>query len=80
MRRKVARVEINTEDLVTIAQAYQKLGVGYSRSSILRRIKSGEWIEGVHYINDARTNSNYRIIKINIRAVQELRKTNSGER
>jgi hypothetical protein len=60
-------------ELVTIAEASDRLGEGYSRSSIFRRIRSGEWQEGIHWIDDRRQDSDRRIIKINLTAVNELR-------
>jgi hypothetical protein len=62
-------------ELVPINQAAQLLGSGYSRRSIFRRIESGEWQEGIHWIDDRRQDSDRRIIKINLTAVQELRGT-----
>lgn len=62
-------------ELVTIDEAAQRLGKGYSRRSIFRRIDSGEWKEGEHWIDDRRQDSDRRIIKINLTAVQELRET-----
>jgi hypothetical protein len=63
------------DELVSIQEAIARLGKGYSRSSIFRRIRAGEWEEGVHYIDDRREESELRIIKINLTAVQELRAT-----
>lgn len=62
-------------ELVTVKEAIDRLGDGYSRSSIFRRIRSGEWIEGLHWIDDRRQDSDRRIIKINLTAVNELRGT-----
>ncbi|MBD2075507.1 hypothetical protein H6F86_16710 [Phormidium sp. FACHB-592] len=62
----------NTE-LVTIQQASLRLGKGFSRRSILRRIDEGEWEEGTHWIDDRRVGSVKRMIKINLTAVMELR-------
>jgi hypothetical protein len=62
-------------ELVTIDEATQRLGKGYSRRSIFRRIESGEWVEGLHWIDDRPLNSSRRIIKINLTAVNELRST-----
>lgn len=77
---KRIKTTINPEDLVTINQATEKLGKGYSRSSILRRIDAGEWKEGIHYIDDALVNSKLRSIKINLAAVQEQRSIPAGQR
>lgn len=59
----------NTE-LVSIEEAVSRLGKGYSRSSILRRINSGEWVEGTHWMDARRQGATYRIIKINLIAVR----------
>ncbi|MEM7581605.1 MAG: hypothetical protein ACFB02_16065 [Mastigocoleus sp.] len=56
-------------ELLTIKQASERLGKGFSRSSISRRIASGEWKEGIHWIDARRENSINRIIKINVTAV-----------
>lgn len=79
MPRKLT-IKINPEDLVTIPEAYARLGKGYSRSSILRRIDSGEWVEGHHFVDDAPKDSKLRNIKINLAAVQELRSVPAGQR
>lgn len=60
-------------ELVTIPEAHQRLGKGFSRNSILRRIDSGEWKEGIHWVDDRRSESVQRLIKINLTAVNELR-------
>ncbi|MBN3905853.1 MAG: hypothetical protein HWQ35_04480 [Nostoc sp. NMS1] len=52
MNKRLNSLNIDPTQLVTIEQAHEKLGKGYSRSSILRRIKSGEWKEGIHWIDD----------------------------
>jgi hypothetical protein len=59
--------------LVTIARAAAMLGKGYSYSSILRRIETGEWKEGIHWIDDSPLNARKRSIKINLTAVNEFR-------
>lgn len=69
------KVSINPSDLRTIAQTHQLLGKGYSRNSIMRKIASGDWVEGVHYVNDASRDNQQRAIRINIVAVQEWRAT-----
>ena len=56
-------------ELLTIQQASERLGRGFSRSSITRRIDSGEWKEGIHWIDARRDGSINRIIKINLTAV-----------
>jgi hypothetical protein len=56
-------------ELLTIEQASIRLGKGFSRSSIIRRISSGEWLEGVHWVDARRGGAANRIVKINITAV-----------
>ena len=70
--KQLPRIPDNAE-LVTIAEASQKLGKGYSRRSIYRHIKSGEWVEGLHWIDDRARDSAKAIIKINLTAINELR-------
>jgi len=60
-------------ELVTIKEAVKRLGAGYSRRSILRRIDSGEWREGVEWIDDRHAGATNRQIKINLTAVAEWR-------
>lgn len=62
-------------ELLTLEEASKRLGKGFSRRSILRRIDSGEWQEGLHWIDDRREGSAYRLVKINITAIQEWRAT-----
>lgn len=71
---------IKEEDCVTIDEAYKLLGRGYSRRSILRRIESGEFTEGEHWINDASPYSKKRNIKINLEAIRRLRATPTHQR
>lgn len=72
--KQLPRIPDNAE-LVTIAQATERLGKGYSRRSIFRRIRSGEWVEGLHWIDDRPRDSAKAIIKINLTAINELRAT-----
>ena len=72
MRKPTAKLPPDAE-LVPIKEASQRLGQGYSRSSITRRIRSGEWKEGIHWIDDRPLGSGKAIIKINLTAVNELR-------
>ncbi|MGA7932528.1 MAG: hypothetical protein WCA35_03020 [Kovacikia sp.] len=67
-------------EYLPIDKAAQALGEGYSRSSILRRIKDEEWAEGLHWIDDRRSGSAYRRIKINIAAVNEWRRLPAAKR
>jgi len=57
--------------LVSIDEATQQLGHGYSRRSILRRIDSGEWEEGFHWVDARRRGALRRVIKINLTAVRD---------
>jgi hypothetical protein len=66
--------------IVTIEEAYKTLGKGYSRSSILRRIESSEWKEGIHWIDDRRVGALKRVIKINLAAVNQHRTVPAGKR
>lgn len=74
------RSEIKSESLVNIHQASRILGSGFSRSSIIRRIESGEWVEGIHWIDDRRQGALRRVIKINLSEVQKHRVIPAGER
>jgi hypothetical protein len=71
---------IDSTQLVTIEEAHERLGKGYSRSSILRRIESGEWKEGVHWIDDRRTGTLKRVIKVNLANVNKHRAVPAGRR
>lgn len=71
---------IDPAQLVTIEEAHEKLGKGYSRSSILRRIESNEWKEGIHWIDDRRIGALKRVIKINLKEVNQLRAMPAGRR
>lgn len=66
--------------LVSIKEASQILGDGFSRSSILRRIESGEWVEGTHWVDDRRQGGQRRLIKINLIEVQKCRTVAAGKR
>lgn len=55
--------------LMTVEEASAHLGKGFSRSSIVRRIDSGEWEEGVHWFDARRDGAVKRLIKVNITAV-----------
>lgn len=74
------RNAILPEDLLPIEDAVIKLGKGYSRRAIIRRIDSGEWKEGVHWVDDRRVGSKRRIIKINLNEVNKSRGLLAGER
>lgn len=66
--------------LVTVREASQLLGRGYSRRSITRRIESGEWVEGKHWVDDRRVGATRRIIKINLNEIMKTRSQLAGER
>lgn len=70
MNRKQKPIIPNQADLVALDEASRRLGRGFSRSSILRRIDSGEWQEGIHWVDARRKGSVYRVIKINLAAVR----------
>lgn len=70
--KQLPRIPDNAEP-VDISEASKRLGKGYSRRSIFRRIESGEWVEDLHWIDDCPQNSARRIIKINLTAINELR-------
>ncbi|MBD2105314.1 hypothetical protein [Leptolyngbya sp. FACHB-261] len=60
---------------LSLDEASQDLGNGYSRSSILRRIKEKQWKEGYHWIDvsaSSRKNGKrfYKVYKINVSAVR----------
>ena len=69
------RSKPKTVDLKDIDAAVQilteRLGRGYSRASIWRRINSGDWKEGHHWVNHARQDARIRLVKINVAAVLE---------
>jgi len=77
---KLKTAGVNPIDLVTLKQASEILGTGFSRSSIIRRIDSGEWVEGFHWIDDRRMGALRRVIKINLSEVQKHRSIPAGER
>lgn len=67
-KRTISKLPSDAE-LLTIEQASNRLGKGFSRSSIVRRINSGEWQEGIHWVDARRGGTANRIVKINITAV-----------
>jgi hypothetical protein len=75
---KAEKVEI--QELVTVEEAYKILGRGFSRSAIYRRIDSGEWVEGKHWVDDRRVGGQRRIIKVNLTEIRKAREIAAGER
>lgn len=71
---------MSSPEYLPMDEAAKVLGEGYSRSSILRRINSEEWVEGVHWIDDRRAGTTYRRIKINLTAVNEWRRKPAARR
>lgn len=60
----------SAEELITMELLGEKLGKGYSRSSILKRIDvTGEWKEGQHWVDAAPSGSKYRKIKLVLPAI-----------
>lgn len=70
----------NDAEYLPLEEASDRLGKGYSRSSILRRIDSGEWREGIEWIDDRRNGTAYRRIKINLTAVNQWRRIPAAKR
>ncbi|MFM2432901.1 MAG: hypothetical protein RLZZ511_4115 [Cyanobacteriota bacterium] len=64
MPRSKKTITIQPGDLVAIVEAPSVFGAGWSRRSILRRIDSGEFKEGVHWIDEAPVGSRHRRIKL----------------
>jgi rRNA processing protein Krr1/Pno1 len=77
---KTTQVDITPSQLLSITETYKLLGKGYSRPNVMRLIRRGEWIEGVHFIDDAARNAKQRSIKVNIPAVMKWRATPAGMR
>jgi hypothetical protein len=81
MRRSIKKPNrLPGAELVTIEEASDRLGRGFSRSNILRRINSGEWEEGEHWIDCRRDGTFYRQIKVNLTAVFERMATPAAHR
>jgi hypothetical protein len=80
VNKRLNSLSLDPSQLVTIEQAYEALGKGYSRSSILRRIESGEWKEGIHWIDDRRAGALKRVIKVNLATVNKHRAVPAGRR
>jgi hypothetical protein len=73
-------IKIAPGDLVSIADAPATFGKGWSRRSILRRIESGEFREGTHWIDEARKGSVHRRIKLVKPAIESHLSTPAGAR
>lgn len=67
-------------EYLSLEEASDLLGRGYSKRSIIRRIDNGEWKEGIHWIDDRRSGSKYRLIKINLEEVEKWRKRPAAKR
>ncbi|MBH8566690.1 hypothetical protein I8748_31835 [Nostoc sp. CENA67] len=59
---------IDESNLLTLEEAYRKLGKGFSPRSLRRKIASGEYKQGIHYF---RSNGVNGIIKVNILAIKQ---------
>jgi hypothetical protein len=79
-RTKITPKIISEDDLIDIKDAPAKFGRGWSIRSIYRKIENGDLVEGMHFIDDASTSSQKRIIKLIIPAIQRLRATARHER
>lgn len=71
---------IDSKDLVHISDAPQLLGEGWSRSSIERKIKNEELLEGIHFVDESSTSSKKRIIKLVIPEIEKLRSVPAHQR
>ena len=58
-------------DYINVEDASRLFGRGWSVSSVYRRIDSGELVEGKHYVNSARPNSQRRSIKLLRQAIEK---------
>ena len=75
MNRKKARKVIKSDDLITMSQAKERFGRGWSRTTIYERIANGELIEGKHWIDDSKKNSSRKSIKLVVSAIEKYRST-----
>lgn len=71
---------ISPADLVTIEDAAITLGKNFSKRSIRRLIQSGEWTEGVHWVNQARLGATKRRVKIVLPAALKYAGISAGFR
>lgn len=58
----------NINDLLTLEELYAKLGKGFSPRTLRRKIKNGEYKQGVHYFRTGGVNG---IIKVDLLAIQQ---------
>lgn len=58
-------------EIVDLETAAVQLGKGFSLKSMMRRIESGEWQEGIHWFDCRRMGTSRRRIRINLEAVRE---------
>ncbi len=58
--------DLSRSEILPIKEASERLGKKFSISTIRRKIDSGEWEEGKHWVNCASPNSKIRSIKINV--------------
>lgn len=80
MPRSKKPIKIAPGDLVSIVEAPTVFGAGWSRRSILRRIDSGEFKEGVHWIDEAPIGAVHRRIKLVKPAIEAHLSTPAGAR
>jgi hypothetical protein len=76
-KRKVA-YEIDSKDLVPLRKAAKELE--YSAATMYRRINAGDWVEGLHWVDDAARNAKCKKILINIKEVNKLRTVSASFR
>lgn len=50
---------------MSLGELHQKLGDGFSESTIRRKIKNGQYREGVHWYNAAPVGSKKRVYRFN---------------
>lgn len=79
MPRKKSEFDVDPNDFVPILDAAAILDE-YSISTMRRRIASGDWIEGLHWTNNASRNGKNRKILINIKEVKKLRTVSASVR
>lgn len=78
MPRKKPICEINSNDLMPLREAVKELD--YSATTMYRRINSGDWVEGIHWVDDSVKNAKYKKILINIKEVNKLRTVSASFR